>query len=107
MLEKYESQNSVTPYFAFNELNDYCTRRFTNSEELLNCKVITRSIKEVFSTDFCSNRIFTEDSKFFNYNLVYKYKCLRDRMGPIQSIEPVLEEQLLVCLDDKNPLIVQ
>ena len=68
---------------------------------------ITGSIKEDFSTDFCSKRIFSEDSKFFNYNLVYKYKCLRDRMGPTQSIEPVLNDQLLVCLDYRNPLIVQ
>lgn len=85
MLEKYEQETkgSSNIFHNFNELSDYCTRRYTNSEELLNCMVITGSIKEDFSTDFCSNRIFTEDNKFFNYNLVYKYKCLRDRMGPI------------------------
>lgn len=88
-------------------MNDYCERRFVNSEELLNCKVITGSIKEDFSTDFCSKRIFTEDNKYFNYNLVYRYKCLRDRMGILQSIEPVLQEQLFVCLDETDPLIVQ
>lgn len=28
-------------------------------------------------------------------------------MGSVQSIDPVLENDLLVCLDDKNPLLVQ
>lgn len=107
MLEKFESENQVSEFQEFNDLNEYCTRRFSNSEEILNCKVMTGSILEYFSSDFCSKRIFTEDKQFFNFNLVYKYKCLRDRMGSLQSIEPSFEEHILVCLNDTNPPIVQ
>jgi len=47
----------------------------------MNCLVITGSIEDESSSDFCTNRIFSYDNEFFLYNLVYKYKCLRDRMG--------------------------
>ena len=85
MLEKFEKskEKSEEKYHKFNKMDDYCQRRFgTNSEEHLNCLVITGSIRDDFSPNFCSNRIFTS-GLYFNYNLVYKYKCLRDRMGTL------------------------
>jgi hypothetical protein len=47
----------------------------------MNCLLITESIEDESNSDYCTSRIFSFDDSFFLYNLVYKYKCLRDRMG--------------------------
>ena len=71
----------------------------------MNCLVMTGSIEDESSSDFCMNRIFSFDNEFFLYNLVYKYKCLRDRLGSKQYTEAVIKEKLFSCLVDQDPLI--
>ena len=107
-LEKYEK--SLYPdraYFKFKDLGEYCTRRYTDIEERLNCKLVTESVSDEFDADFCTQRIFTSSNKLFEYNLVYKYRCLRDRLGNEMYIEEDRKKDLFNCLDDQMPMIHQ
>ena len=87
-LEKHEKGiNPDKAYFKFQNLGEYCTRRYSDIEERLNCKLVTESVSDEFDADFCTQRIFTSSNILFEYNLVYKYRCLRDRLGNEMYIE--------------------
>lgn len=107
-LEKYEK--TVYPdrsYFKFKDFGEYCTRRFSDIEERLNCKLVTESVSDEFDADFCTQRIFTSSNSLFEYNLVHKYRCLRDRLGSDMYIEEDRRLNLFGCLDDQKPMIHQ
>ena len=88
-------------------MGEYCTRRFSDIEERLNCKLVTESISDEFDADFCTQRIFTSSNTLFEYNLVYKYRCLRDRLGNEIYIKETHKNDLFSCLDDKKPMLSQ
>ena len=87
-LRKYENSPN---YLEFKNLDDYCKRRFTNIEERFNCRKITNNVKTNFTSDYCKKRIFAEEnSDLFSYNLVFKYKCLKERLRNVY-MDPVLK----------------
>ena len=107
-LKKFEAKNYPgKEFFNYKDLRDFCARRFSNKEERLNCMIITDSIPDDFSADFCTQRIFSSSNKYFEYNLVHKHSCLKNRMIKEQFVEKSLQENIFSCLDDSKHLIAQ
>ena len=94
-------------FFNYKDLRDFCIRRFTNKEERLNCQIITESIPNDFSADFCTQRIFSSSNKYFEYNLVHKHSCLKNRMIKEQFVEKSLQDNIFSCLEEEKHLIQQ
>ena len=81
-LEKFEESLNEPEFIGLKGLNDYCKRRFSDVEEVTNCRVMTNSVrKDFFYTDFCTHRLFSANDDYFAFNLVYKWACLRFRLG--------------------------
>lgn len=112
-LKEFESKKypEKTEFFELKGYNDYCTRRFSDVEERTNCRVMTNSIREdFFLTDFCTHRLFSANDEYFDYNLIYKWTCLRDRLGTKQKIKSdIVKIHLEICGVGSNqyPLIYQ
>ena len=108
-LKEFEAKNNPgKEFFNYKDLRDFCMRRFSsNKEERLNCEIITESIPDDFSADFCTQRIFSDNNDYFEYNLVHKHSCLRNRIIKEQFVEKSLKDNIFSCLDNEKHLIHQ
>lgn len=106
-LEEYEGPHRDRKYHAYRNLQDYCERRFLDQEERFTCLVITDSLDSNYTADYCQNRIFSFDNTYFEFNLVFKYSCIRDRLGDKLYIGPEISQHLKTCLDGNRPRIWQ
>lgn len=60
-----------------------------------------------YSADFCTRRIYSETPDLFEYNLVYKYTCLKQRLGEKQYITHEITENFFEkCMVEGHPKLV-
>jgi hypothetical protein len=106
VFEKNQPYTAGKTFYKFKSYPEYCARRFRNREERLNCRVVTNTMKS-YAADFCTRRIYSEKPILFEYNLVNKYTCLKQRLGDAQYIHHEIQENIIDrCMVEGHPLLV-
>ena len=96
-------------YFDYVDYEDYCRRRFKDSEERLLCLAVSHSLDDEHSSNFCDKRIYSRTNQYFEYNLVYKYKCFQASYNSNDNMhaDEIFTDKLFGCLNESTPLIYQ